>query len=144
MSAAADRRDTEPRLRRVARLLAALCAGPATWAVQLVAGYAVASYACFPHDVAGRQAPPPGWTAEPAILLAVNVACLALDVAGVAYCVARLRGRPRNGREAADVRLGRTRFLAVCGVMAGLIFAGATLFNTANIVMVPTCWSIPR
>ena len=144
MSAAADQRDTEPRLRRVAWLLAALCAGPATWALQLVAGYAVSSYACFPHDMAGRQTPPPGWAGEPAVLLAVNLACLALDVAAAIYCYRRLSSRPGNGGEAADVRAGRTRFLAVCGVMAGLIFAGATLFNTANIVMVPTCWSIPR
>lgn len=145
MSAAADRQcDTEPRLRRVAWLLAALCAGPATWALQLVAGYAVSSYACFPHDAAGRQTPPPGWSAEPAMLLALNLACLALDVAAVIYCFRRLRGRAGNGVDAADVRLGRTRFLAVCGVMAGLIFAGATLVNTANIVMVPTCWNIPR
>ncbi len=142
MSARVEQRDTEPRLRRVAWLLVALAAGPATWALQLVAGYALSSYACFPHDVAARQAPPPGWSAEVAILLTVNLVCLALDVAAVAYCVRRLAGGGGNGSEPREVRRGRTRFLALCGVMAGLIFAGAIALNTANIFMVPTCWSI--
>jgi hypothetical protein len=144
MSAAANQRDTEPRLRHVAWLLAALCAGPAAWALQLVADYAVSSYACFPHDMAGRQAPPRGWAAEPAMLLVVNLACLALDLAAIVYCFGRRAAPAGNGGATSDVRAGRTRFLAICGVMAGLIFAAAILFNTANIVMVPTCWSIPR
>jgi hypothetical protein len=144
MNLAADQRDTEPRLRRVALLLGAIGAGPAAWALQLVAGYAVSSYACFPHDAARRRAPPPGWEAEPAILLAVNLVCLALDLAAVAYCVRRLARAGGNGGPTLDVRRGRTRFLALCGVMAGVGFAGAILVNTANIVMVPTCWSIAR
>jgi hypothetical protein len=106
-----------------------------------VAGYALSSYACFPHDVPWRQAPPPGWGGEPAILLAVNLACLALDLAAVAYCIGRLGGGANSGARG-DVRRGRTRFLALCGVMASAGFAGAIAVNTANIFMVPTCWSI--
>jgi hypothetical protein len=142
MSVGAEQRDTEPRLRRVALLLVALGAGPATWALQLVADYAVSSYACFPHDVAYRQAPPPGWGGEAGILLAVNLVCLAVDVAAVFFCARRLAGSGGNGGAPRDVRRGRTRFLALCGVMAGVGFAGAILVNTANIVMVPTCWNI--
>jgi hypothetical protein len=137
-----EQRDTEPRLRRVAWLLVALAAGPATWALQLVAGYAVSSYACFPHDVARRQAPPPGWSSEAAILMAINLACLALDAAALVYTLRCLSGLGWNGGAARDVRRGRTRFLALCGVMASAGFAGAIVVNTANIVMVPTCWSI--
>jgi hypothetical protein len=129
---------------RVVFLLVALGAGPAAWALQLVAGYALSSYACFPHDIARRSSPPPGWAAEPAILLAVNLACLAICLAAVAYGARQLAARRGNGAAQRDVRPGRTRFLALCGVMAGLGFAGAILVNTANIVMVPTCWSIVR
>jgi hypothetical protein len=139
---AAPQLDTEPRLRHVAWLLAALAAGPATWVLQLVAGYALSSYACFPHDVPWHQAPPPGWSGEPAILLVVNLACLALDLTAALYCARRLAGAGGNGAAPRDVRRTRTRFLALCGVMASVGFAGAIALNTANIFMVPTCWSI--
>jgi hypothetical protein len=144
VSTRADLKDTEPRLRAVAGLLVALAASPAAWALQLVAGYGLSSYACFSRDAAARQSPPPGWAAEPAILLAVNLVCLGIAAAAAVYCLRSLGRRTGNGGAARDVRAVRTRFLAHCGVMAGLIFAGAILVNTANIVMAPTCWSIPR
>jgi len=145
MAAAPDRAGHDSRAEswRIVFLLVALGAGPAAWSLQLVAGYALSSYACFPHDVARRASPPPGWAAEPAILLAVNLVCLAIAVAAVAYS-ARQLAAAGNGATQRDVRQGRTRFLAFCGVMAGLGFAGAILVNTANIVMVPPCWSIVR
>jgi hypothetical protein len=121
-------------------VLLGLCAGPAAWALQLVAGYALSSWACFPHAIPARQTPPPGWEGEPIVLLAVNLACLALDLGGLALSVAQIPRR--NGSAASNVRVAPTRFLAQCGVIACLGFAGAILVNTANIVMVPACWSI--
>ncbi|HZZ88552.1 MAG TPA: hypothetical protein VFE13_09495 [Caulobacteraceae bacterium] len=141
MSAETARSTPRSQGRTAALLLLALAAAPAAWALQLLAGYGLSSWACFPHDAPLRQTPPPGWGAERPMLLAVNLVCLALCLAALAIA-ARLR--PRGIAPAAlDVRMARMRFLAHCGILACLGFAGAILFNTANILMVPACWSIP-
>jgi hypothetical protein len=121
---------------RLAALLAALAAGPAAWALQLIAGYGVSSLACFPHDAPIQIAPPPGWSAEPGLLLAINLACLLLALIGFAICLRDWR-TPLGGESQS-----RTRFLAMCGMFAGLGFALAILFDTAIILGTPTCWNI--
>lgn len=118
---------------RARLLIAALAAGPAAWALQLIAGYGLSSLACFPHDRPITQSPPPGWSGEPALLMAINIACLLLALAGASLSYAGWRGAAGQGR---------SRFLAVCGVMSGLGFALAILFDTASILGVPACWSI--
>ncbi len=124
-------------------LLSALAAGPAAWAFQLIAGYGLSSLACFPHDTPSMQSPPPGWGSEHGILLAINLVCLLVALAGV--LVSFLYWRPVSAEEAGavvNVGEGRTRFLASCGLLAGLGFSIAILFDTAAILGVPSCWSI--
>jgi len=123
-----------------------LAAGPAGWVIQLVVGYGVSSYACFPHDAPARQSPPPGWAGEPALLLAINIACLLLVLAGLVVSLSAWRRSqnktPTGAAAASEVREGRTRFLAGCGVLANLGFAVAILFDTVSILGTPACWSI--
>lgn len=127
-------------------LLAALASGPSAWVIQLLAGYGVASLACFPHDAPAMRAPPPGWSGEPALLLALNLACLVLCLGGTVVAFRHWRRtqgeKPGDAHVAMDVGEGRTRFLAACGVMTGLIFAAAILFDTAPILGTPSCWSL--
>lgn len=130
----------------IAASLASLIAGPAAWIVQLVVGYGVSSLACFPHDAPYRQSPPPGWSAEPSLLGAVNILCLAFAMLGgltAAWHWRRTRGEKRGGvARALDVGEGRTRFMAACGVLSGFGFALAILFDSQAILAVPPCWSI--
>ncbi len=128
---------------RFVRLFVALALGPGAWALQLEVGYALAGYACYPGDAPYRVAPPPGWASEGAILLALNLACLALEMLALALAGAALRSLPRSDQDASAVRR-RTRFLAWCGVLTSLGFAGAVLADTIGIIMTPTCWNIPR
>ena len=127
-------------------LLAALAAGPAGWALQLVLGYGLSSYACFPRDAPFLRSPPPGWSGEAGLLLGINLACLLLVLAGLVVCALIWRRDP--GESLADAGrgpgggAGRTRFLAACGVFSGLGFAVAVLFDTASILGTPACWSI--
>ena len=127
-------------------LLSALAAGPAGWILQLVLGYGLSSYACFPHDAPFLRSPPPGWSGEAGVLLAINLACLLLVSVGLVVCALIWRKDPGErlidaGRVRGGV-LGRTRFLAACGVFSGLGFAVAVLFDTASILGTPACWSI--
>jgi uncharacterized membrane protein len=127
---------------RIALLLAGLAAGPAAWSLQLVVGYAIASHACYPHDAPFRRSPPPGWGDEGAVLLALNLACLALAVAGF-FAAASQSPRVDREQAKADAVIGRTRFLARCGMLACAGFGGAILVGTLTIAMTPACWSIP-
>jgi hypothetical protein len=131
-----------PTVRRSAGLalpLAALAAGPGAWAAQLVIDYGLASHACFPGAVPLRQSPPGGWTGEPAVLLALNLACLALSVAAAAISFGTLR---TVGRRADGAEPRRTRFLASCGLLSGAGFSLAVLFDTVVVLAVPACWRI--
>jgi hypothetical protein len=126
--------------------LAALAAGPAGWALQLVLGYGLSSYACFPRDTPALRSPPPGWSGEPGLLLAINLLCLALVLAGLTASAILWRRDPGrtlgDAGRAAGGGVGRTRFLAACGVISGLVFAVAVLFDTVSILGTSTCWSI--
>lgn len=122
-------------------LLFALAAGPAGWVAQLLLGYGLASYACYPSSEPRLTSPPPGWSGEHLILLVINVACLALALGGLFVALGSWR-RSRKEKEggALDVGEGRTRFLALCGVLTGLLFSVAIGFDTAPILSVPACW----
>jgi hypothetical protein len=127
---------------RLEWLLGALAAGPAGWILQLVIGYSVASHACRPHDAPRLNAPIGGWDGERIGLLVLNLACLALVLAGgaIAFKAWRWTQREKVRAGTLDTAQGRTRFLAVCGILVAGGFALATLFDTAWPLFLPPCW----
>jgi len=100
--------------------------------------YMVATHACFPHDL------PLGHTATPAlaqILSWVTVAALVICIAGGATAYASWR-RTRDEmsastRDAAEVREGRTRFLALSGIFVSALFFLAVLFDIPGLFLTP-------
>jgi len=136
-----------PHRRRVslAGQLFGVAVGPAAWIAQLVAGYGLSSYACYPGNTP-LQSPPDG--GEHLLLLVINLVCLALAGAGLAVSWSSWR-RTRDempGRAAGMLETGegRSRFLAICGVLSAAGFAVAILFNLPSALALATCWSIPR
>lgn len=132
--------------RRAPGLLAqlfGLVAGPAAWIGQLLLGYGVSSYACYPAAAALEQSPPPGWAGERPGLLVVNLAALLVALAGLAVARRVWRGSQPEaaGAHPDDLREGRIRFLAGCGMLASGAFALAILFDTAAVLGVPACWA---
>src|SRR5665213_571339 len=127
-------------------LLAAMAAGPFGWIVQLVVGYGWAGLACYSGHAPRLRPPPGGWGGEHAGLVALNLVCLAIALAGAALSFRnwrRVRGEKSGGaRSLLETGEGRTRFLATCGVLAGLAFAVAIAFNTAEPLVIASCWRI--
>ncbi len=126
----------------LAALLFGLVGGPAAWFGQFVANYALASFACFPHDTP-RVGTGPLWPSVPTAMLAINIAGMAIALLA-AFVAWRLWSvthgeQPGPTSHLLEVGEGRTRFLAVVGLMAGLGFFGAIAFNVVALLMVPTC-----
>lgn len=128
----------------LAALLLALAAGPAAWILQLSVDFGVAAAACQPGGVPRAAPPASGWGPEHVFLVCVNLACLAISVAGgmVALAAWRRSRQEKSGGAATliEVGEGRTRFLAACAMMAAAGFAVAILFDTAWPLFVPSCW----
>ena len=114
-----------------------LFAAPLAWAVQLTASYAVTGVTCN----GARYA-----LSAPALHTALaTVDAVALAVAVAAFVVAWFGWRATREEAAGsahhllEVGEGRTRFLAVCGMMASAGFTLALVLATVGIAVVPTC-----
>lgn len=125
-------------------LLAALAAGPTGWIFQLVAGYAVASTGCARLRAAGA-ASVAALSREPGLLIAINLVCLSVILAGGIFCRvawSRVSDEKGGGPEATlTIGEGRTRFVAVCGMLSSVVFTLAVLFNTVEPLLVGGCWT---
>jgi hypothetical protein len=104
--------------------------GPLAWFVQLCAGYALATWPCFPED--HRTLMPAGgyaWSFPAMVALLIAGVLVALAAFGVSW---RAYARTRN-------EAGRTRFLALWGMLLGAGFAVATSLTAIAFLLVPRC-----
>lgn len=129
-------------------LIGAFAAAPAAWITQLVVCYGVASHACFPETEPWLITPPPGWGGESGWLAALNLVCLTVAIAGGFVSWRLWRGardeRGGDAEAAREIALGRTRFIANCGVLTGAIFGIAILFGTLQPFLLASCWRIAQ
>ena len=125
-----------------AKVLFGLLGSPVAWFLQLNAGFALASSPCFANYQ--RLLAPPGnlgWThaAMVAALVAATIAALA------AYLVSwRTFERTRDEKAGDHQHLmetgaGRTRFLALWGMILSAGFAVATLVTGVAFIVLPRC-----
>lgn len=104
----------------------ALAGGPAAWFLHLLVNYGLAERAC------AAEATLSAWS------LVVVVDAIAIAIAAGAGAVAyRLFQRTRTEKEGGTHELveageGRTRFLAVCGLLASALFLIAIIFDLAG------------
>jgi hypothetical protein len=118
-------------------LLFGASAAPIFWLGQLMLGYAVTAYACYPgdHPVQVDYAP---WLWR-AMMAFDGVAVIAAAAGGAAafWCWQRLRQEPAAANR--NIRVGRARFLALWGLFSSLWFFFAILFNAIGSLTVPPC-----
>jgi hypothetical protein len=119
-----------------------VCGGPVAWFLQLCTGYALASAPCFRDGVRLTEPPPLlRWT-WPAMIVAmlagVLIALLALGISWRAF----QRTRQEAGGSSAlllEMGAGRTRFLALWGVLLGSAFAAAAAITAVAFILLPRC-----
>ncbi|HEY5106765.1 MAG TPA: hypothetical protein VII73_08330 [Caulobacteraceae bacterium] len=124
--------------------LLALAAGPGAWILQLSVDFGVATSVCEQGGAPRAASPNPGWGPVDLFLVCFNLACLAIALAGGMTALAAWRRsraeKPGCANAVLDVGEGRTRFLALCGMLTAAVFAIAILFDTAWPFFVPPCW----
>ena len=121
-------------------LIFGLAAAPAAWNAQLLFSVGLSAHACYPRDVPLTL---PIWIGLWEILLAIGVMGLALAISGgvVSWRNWRLTFEEAAGsaHHLLDFGEGRTRFLAMFGILTSFLFALGLLFSTAAVFVVPLC-----
>jgi hypothetical protein len=130
----------ERRKAGLASLVFGLAVPPLAWCAQSVVGYGIASHACFPGD---SPLPEPTFSYLRPMLWAFNAAALVSAIVGL-WIAARNWSATRRERGGNSTRLielgeGRTRFLAMCGMLAGAGFVVAILFSSVSLLLSPLC-----
>ena len=123
-------------------MLFAVTGAGGAWLIQLIVDYGLAAHRCFPADEPLFVASVPGWT-YPTLLFLNLIAILTAAAAGFAARSIWHRTKGEHGgstHHLLTVGEGRTRFLAMCGQLAGLGFLIAILFDTVVIYLVPRCF----
>jgi hypothetical protein len=118
-------------------LLFGTSAAPIFWLGQLMLGYAVTAYACYPGD---HPQPIASATSLSAALTGFDIVAIAAAAAGGAVSFwgwRRIQRKP--GTAAFQISEGRVRFLALWGIFSSLWFFFAIIFNTIASVTVPPC-----
>lgn len=101
-------------------------AAPIFWLGQVMLGYGVTAYVCYPGDH------PQGIASGPALGAAMTIFNIIALIAAVAGGMAAWRCWRRDPQ-------GANRFLALWGLFSSLCFFSAILFNVIASVMVPPC-----
>ena len=120
----------EAREPRFLWLLFGCSAAPLFWLGQMMLGYGVTAYACYPGDH------PLG----PSAANGLAIPLIAFHVIALGGCAAGALVSWRIWRRL-GAGAGRNRFLALWGVMSSLWFFAAILFNILVSVMVTPCLS---
>lgn len=123
-------------------LLFGVFVGPVAWGIQLIVNYALAVHPCFPGGVA-RLSLLPGWHAAWPGILVINVIAAILALIGAAISSGHWNATRHEHAgsigHALEAGEGRSRFLALCGMMTGFGFFAAIVVNTIALSMVPQC-----
>lgn len=121
-------------------LIFGLAAAPLAWLAQTSLNYLVASRACYPFEARKLQVVVDGlW---PVLIIATVVALAVGIVAAMVSWRAWSATREEHhggSHPAIEVAEGRTRFLALAGVMISGLFVAAVLFNAVGLFLVPPC-----
>jgi len=118
----------------------ALLAAPHAWALQLLINSALTGYACYPQDV---PLDAPIWTGVRTTMAIVEAAAIVLSLAGAWIAWRNWRRtreeKPGSGQRLMEAGDGRTRFMAMSGMMVSVLFGVAIAFSWIQSALLPGC-----
>lgn len=124
----------------LAALLFGICAAPVAWNVQLLLSTALSGHDCYPRE---HLLAAPLWNGLSPVLLAISVAGIAMAIAGGVVSWRSWRRTydesPGSVHHLVDRGEGRTRFMAMCGILTSALFLVALVFGTIAFYLVPLC-----
>jgi hypothetical protein len=113
---------------------------PLAWSVHLIVNYAFASQSCYPD---GRPLIAPSFRGLWPLLIAVDVMSLVISAcaAVLAYRLWQVTAREMPEPEPAMMEAGegRTRFLAIWGMLIAIGFFVAVIFDFVGLWILPIC-----
>jgi hypothetical protein len=127
---------------RLIALLFAVLAPPLAWSLHLIANYAFSSHACFPGH-SPRAAPLPDLHWLRGLLIAVDLVSMAISILALLVALNSWRATSQEmaetGPPLVEIGEGRTRFLAIWGVIISLGFFVAVFFDFVGLWILPPC-----
>jgi hypothetical protein len=120
-------------------LAAALIATPAIWGVRLVVNYGIDSHYCFPGTQRSSGLPDWAWPTLLGVdLLAIVVAVASVLISLISWRLSREEFAATSG-PLIEIGEGRTRFLALWGLMTSIGFLIALGFDLVALWITPAC-----
>lgn len=115
-------------------------APPLAWSLHLVVNYAFASHFCFPD---GQPLNAASFHGLRVLLLLIDGAALVISALAmlIAYRAwqASAEEMAEIGSSMVETGEGRTRFLAIWGILTGMVFFVAVIFDFAGLWILPIC-----
>ncbi|WOD15015.1 hypothetical protein [Paraburkholderia kirstenboschensis] len=129
-----------PRRGGALMMLFGLLGAAAAWGLQTEIGETLAAQACFPHRTA---LPAPQWPWLVPALNVMSIVALLVGIAGVwvawrSWRIAR-GARPDSAASESDTAAGRTRFLAMAGLILSLLFLVGVVTAGLAVLLVSPC-----
>lgn len=117
-----------------------LFGAPAAWSLQLLFNYAMVAHSCYPADNP-RSTPLSGSVWSLVLVAGVVAAGLALGAGATAWRTWRGTRKEREGDHGAllETGEGRTRFMAVAGLLLSGVFLYGIVLNLVPLFLVPPC-----
>ena len=113
---------------------------PLAWNVQLLTAVAITSHSCYP---ARAPLALPIWSGVWAIVLVVSIVCIVVAIAAALVSLRNWRltrdEKPGSSHLLLSVGDGRTRFLAMCGMLTSGLFLVALAFAVVSLFLSPLC-----
>ncbi len=141
-SASERQQHPSPHRHRVSRWAVwfGLLGAPLAWGLQELVNVSLAGYACYPHDVPLAM---PLWTNLKAVSLWVEAAAFIICIAALIVAVVSWRRtrdeKPGDAHQLLGSGDGRTRFMAMAGMMTSTLFLIGTALAALNLVGIPPC-----
>ncbi|WP_143057341.1 hypothetical protein [Nitrosomonas sp. Nm51] len=111
--------------------------------MQMLLSESLTAYACYPYQ---EPLSTPLWTDLPAILAAISITCLTLNIlsAYVAWNFWQQSDNPMIDKistrgQSLKIMDEQSQFLAMLGIMSNVVFFVAILFTGCAILLVPLC-----